>query len=497
MQFSMLLSIFPSYRLLLSFLLLFSGSGLVYQAGAQLPGGYCTQRLNSEGSSDKWWLPVCANVPLDVSNQSIDTLVVGIHGIGGDAPQMFSEIKAALASIESRRNTTLIIAPQFHEESSVGPDVPDGVLFWRLFPFWGTTDQGLVGPVRSSISITPYAVFEQLLLRVVEGGAFPNIKEILIVGFSGGGQFVQRYIGVNKVISRFALQRSISTRFLVSSPSSYLYLDGERPAAGSSTVFGVPETSFIASCPQYNNYGTGLDGLSIVPYISDLKSGDIILQYRNAPVLYLVGELDNNPLDPSLDRSCFATIQGPNRLERAQAFFLHLFETQGSEVLLQQELQVVPKVGHNLSQMVRSQQAITFFQIRSVVVPPTPTPTPMPSEVAIVTPTPALLPTATPFFTGGAPASRRQLRSQVRALAGYVRKISRGQRPIADIAAVADALDAILKSPPAGKISRTERSAIKGALRRSRSMSSIAILDVKSQMRALSSIRWYLKQALS
>ncbi len=486
--------IVPYFKRLICFLLLACCSGLAHYAAAQVPVGYCAQKLSSGSSGNGWWLPVCANLPLEASNTSIDTLVVAIHGLGGTAPLMLSEVEAALALIPSRSGRTLIVAPQFHEESSVGASIPDGVLFWKSFPFWGTTDQGLVGATRTSVTTTPFEAFDLLLSRIIEGGAFPNVREILIVGFSGGGQFVQRYIGVNRIVSRYALQKSISTRFLVSSPSSYLYFDAERPVSGSTAIFGLPESSFIVGCPQYNTYGTGLEGLTTLPYVSGLTTSDVIVQYANSPILYLVGELDNNPLDSSLDRGCFASIQGTNRLERAQAFYNRLPRTLGSEVLLRQELQVVPLVGHNLEQVLQSPQALTFFQIRSFVVPPTVTPNPTPTAM----PTPSFTPTAspTPFFTGVGPLSQREMRAQVRILAGHVRKISRGLAPITEISAVTQALNVILISKPARKISRAQRSALKGAIRKSRSMSLISSSDVKNQIRTLSSIRWYLKQVL-
>ena len=487
--------IFPS---LLISLLLLSASAFINNALAQLPSGYCTQKLSATSSGDDWWLPVCANLPLNVNNPLIDTLVVGVHGLGAGAPLMYSETVAALSSIASRRDASLIVAPQVHEESTVGANIPDGLLFWKSFPFWGTTEQGLVGPARRLVNTTPYETFDLLLSRIVESGAFPNIREIILFGFSGGGQFVQRYIGVNKILSQYALQRAISTRFLVSSPSSYLYFDSDRPKNSSTNLFGPPEQTFIDGCPQYNTYGTGLEGLASTPYVSAVTPSEVIWQYRSSPVLYLVGEFDNNPLDPSLDRRCFASIQGSNRLERAKAFFNHLPAVLGSDILLYQELQVVPQAGHNISEMLRSQQALMFFQIRSVLVTPTATPNVIATSISTPSSTSTVVPTVspTPFFAGQGPRSQRELRSQLRTLAGYVRRISRGLLPIGEITAVTQALGVVLISPPARKISRAQRSALKGAIRKGKTMSSISTSDVIGQRRTLSSVGWYLKQAL-
>jgi len=490
----MFLIITPLFRIVSSIVVLFACGLFSCLVEAQLPNDYCSQKFFFGTSESEGWLPVCANITLAtpeplLSNASIDTLVVAIHGIGGAAPQMFTEVDAVFGAIPSRKDTTLVIAPQFHEESTIGNTIPEGVLFWKSFPFWGNTDEGLIGTTRIPVARTPFNVTDLLLSKIIEGGSFPNIKEILIVGFSGGAQFVQRYVGVNRVLARFSSERAISSRFLVSSPSSYLYFDTARPVSGSTTLFEVPDSTAVAGCPEYNSYGTGLDKLTIQPYVSQITASEIKNQYIASPILYLVGELDNNPLDPSLDKNCYAMIQGINRLERAQAFLNHLPESFGTEILNNQEFGVVSQAGHNLAQMIRSQQAMTFFEIRSVVIQPTPV-----SEITPVI-TPVVIPTieATPFFGGVAPRNASELRSQVRTINKHLIKMRKSLVPLSEMADIIVALDVILASDPGKALARERKKSLKGAIRKCRRL---APANVATNRKALKSIRGFLRKTL-
>ena len=55
------------------------------------------------------------------------------------------------------------------------------------------------------------------------------LRHISIVGFSAGGQLVQRYAGVSKAYAR-ALAANVSVSFSVMSASSYMRLDDLRPS---------------------------------------------------------------------------------------------------------------------------------------------------------------------------------------------------------------------------------------------------------------------------
>jgi hypothetical protein len=95
-------------------------------------------------------------------------------------------------------------------------------------------------------------------------------------------------------------------RYVISSPSSYLYLDGNRPEGE-----GFNPVSSIL-CPGYNNFRYGPDNM--VDYGQGLDGEQLFKRYAARDVIYLVGAQDNNPNLPSLDKSCGAGMQGTDRL---------------------------------------------------------------------------------------------------------------------------------------------------------------------------------------
>jgi len=61
---------------------------------------------------------------------------------------------------------------------------------------------------------------------------FPHAKRISLVGFSAGGQVVERYAWASSVTKSDADSEVETIRYIVSDPSSHLYLSAERPAPG-------------------------------------------------------------------------------------------------------------------------------------------------------------------------------------------------------------------------------------------------------------------------
>lgn len=87
-------------------------------------------------------------------------------------------------------------------------------------------------------------------------------------------------------------------------------------------------------------------------------------RYAQRRIVYLVGGADDNPASVSLDKTCAARAQGPQRLARARGFFRY---TQTRHpVGLNREFHIVPGVGHDGARMLTSPCAFTtMFDIGS------------------------------------------------------------------------------------------------------------------------------------
>lgn len=100
---------------------------------------------------------------------------------------------------------------------------------WCGFPIWsseGWKDGHMsLGP-SSHVPMYSYAVFNSLIEKLADSITFPNLKEITFFGFSAGAQVLQRFAA----LPHYEIDESrLTVRFVLSDPSSYMYLDNRRP----------------------------------------------------------------------------------------------------------------------------------------------------------------------------------------------------------------------------------------------------------------------------
>jgi pimeloyl-ACP methyl ester carboxylesterase len=170
----------------------------------------------------------------------------------------------------------------------------------------------------------------------------PRREAVVVAGHSAGGQFTNRYAATSRVGADISVGPAY--RFVVSNPSSYLYLDSRRYHAEVLTSLTATET---AACSGYDSYKYGLrDPYS---YLRDNDPSAVLSRYRARRVVYLLGGADTSTNDASLDTACEAEWQGSQRLERGQLFFRYLAGFYCSQV-------TVPAVGHDAKGMYTSSE---------------------------------------------------------------------------------------------------------------------------------------------
>lgn len=248
-----------------------------------------------------------------------ERVVVVLHGIGRSA---CDEAAAVMFGAKDRVRTTLVIAPRF-ATSDDPASANEGMWRWQGFG-WIQGDAALEGGPSS------YAVVDDLVGRA-------GSRPVVVAGFSGGGQFVARYSAATIKPIR---------RFIVADPSTYLYWTPERPATPASQ---------LAACPNYNHYRYGLEGLN--PYMAAIGAATLRSRFAAAPIAYLLGDSDNDPRSPSLDRSCAAEAQGPDRVVRGMRYFEYLRSVFGDDIYTRQRLVHVPGAVHVPAQVLGSPQA--------------------------------------------------------------------------------------------------------------------------------------------
>ncbi|WP_141211060.1 hypothetical protein [Enemella dayhoffiae] len=253
----------------------------------------------------------CANGSLDDPPSRVRRVVLVIHGNDRQPCGMASSVLAG-ASREQRR-TTLVIAPRFANlEDQVDRDKQ---LYWTFYG-WSQGDDS----VNPGTQLSSYAVLDEFARRLAP-------RPLVVAGFSGGGQFVNRYA---------AGSANEPLRFVIANPSSYLYFNRARPGTSPAE---------LERCPGFNDYRYGLDRLN--RYMSQTGAPGLSARYGRRQIVYLLGTEDRDPRSSSMDKSCGANAQGPNRLDRGKRYWAYLPTVFGEEITKRQRLHLVPGVAHD------------------------------------------------------------------------------------------------------------------------------------------------------
>jgi hypothetical protein len=195
--------------------------------------------------------------------------------------------------------------------------------------------------------LTSFDFLDELLRKLAQKQVFPNLKRIVLAGHSAGGQFVTRYEMSNQIQNDL----DVPVTYVVANPSSYAYLDPERPNAETREL-----QAFIDSrnCTTYDDWPYGLNNRA--GYSARLSDDQLKRQLASRPVTYLLGELDTLPL-AGFDSSCPAMAQGPSRLARGQAFAGYVNKKYNA----QHKAVIVQLCGHNARCMFTSETALPIL----------------------------------------------------------------------------------------------------------------------------------------
>jgi hypothetical protein len=104
---------------------------------------------------------------------------------------------------------------------------------------WGMGSQAIL-PTDSKVG--SFEALDAALHFFHDTTRFPALNNVVIAGFSMGAQLVQRYS-----VFRADITEDSRTKYWISSPASFVYLNDSRPASSSD----------ISSCSGYNDYKVG------------------------------------------------------------------------------------------------------------------------------------------------------------------------------------------------------------------------------------------------
>jgi len=289
------------------------------------------------------------NYALDAKNDKIARALIVVHGAGRDADNYYRTSMAA-AFLAAALEDTLVIAPRFASNTGGGRGACSDSLAPNEVNWSCNGDSWRSGGVsQSDARLTSYDFTDELLRKLARKDVFPNLKAIVVSGHSAGGQYVTRYEMANKVHDTLG----VPVTYVVSNPSSYAYLDTNRPreTAGDSVAQPFADGR---NCTTYNHWPYGLEDRT--GYTARIPDDLLKKQLAARPVTYLLGELDILPLG-GFDSSCPAMAQGPTRLARGQAFAKYV----NKKYAAQHKVVVVSLCGHNARCMFTAESALPLL----------------------------------------------------------------------------------------------------------------------------------------
>jgi len=221
-------------------------------------------------------LPLYLSADWDRPEPAITRAILAIHGVLRDADTSRTIAEAVRAASGVDPQSVLLVEPQFLDDRDVADEpLPPQTLHWSHTGWEDGEDAHGPAPISS------FAALDAILTRLADRAAFPALKTIVVAGHSGGGQLAQRYAVAAR--DEALAKAGILVRYVVASPSSYVYFSPDRPAGAGFAPFDA------AACPAYDRWKYGLSGAP--PYLAGRAAGALEEAYAGRDVIYLLALL--------------------------------------------------------------------------------------------------------------------------------------------------------------------------------------------------------------
>ncbi|PKI84850.1 hypothetical protein MVES1_001362 [Malassezia vespertilionis] len=238
-------------------------------------------------------------------------VVIVVHGSLRDGDSYWSLMNDIFADLikqgDARVDRNLIIvAPEFFSAEQNEGQYSSKQLAWPDLNLW---QPGEASSRPKGLNISSYEAIEKLVDHFDNSSQYPQMKNITLVGHSGGGQLVNRYATLAR-----KLPQNTHMRFIVADPSSSLYFTEDRAVTDKNIVDK-------AKCPLYNSYRYGFDNLTI-PIYGGQSAQTGFKNYVTRDIVHLNGLLDT---EVNGDQQCMAILQGgTQRISRNFSWWKYL-----------------------------------------------------------------------------------------------------------------------------------------------------------------------------
>jgi hypothetical protein len=306
-------------------------------------------------SGGRFVVPVAHAANLVEGTEGIRRLVVGIHGVGPYVHEAYVDYMLLSASrsepLEKVLGHTTVLAPNFLRDFQAREDEPKDLIVWRSRPFWGESDARDGNGVASDVS--SFEVLDGILDHYGAPGYLPGLEEVVVWGFSAGGQMVNTYAAASQAHRRLR-ERGIRVWYVVAAASNYLYFSPHRVAPGSVDDFRLVRPHEVLVSPRFHQWGRGLEVME--RYAQAVGEGELQRRFAEREVYLVCGADDNDPQHPSLSRNIEwgAQLQGPSRLDRTQIYWNYLRFYFGEAGVANKGFFIIPEADHSSRPLIDS-----------------------------------------------------------------------------------------------------------------------------------------------
>ena len=233
-------------------------------------------------------------------DRTLKYAVIYIHGAKGGARDAAARMRRNLKEYKPDEKV-YCIAPSFFTPKTCPDDKKKDALLW---------DRGWRGGAQSieGSRISNFEVIDKIYKILSDKQLYPQLKRITLIGFSAGGQCVNRYAAAGKM----PVSQTVETVFAVGNPSVYLYIDELRFING--------KFQKVKGRSNFNEWYTGLD--KPYPYLEKTDKNQILKNLASRPTLYFCGTADTDK--KMLVATSAARLQGKDRYERFQIYQKHV-----------------------------------------------------------------------------------------------------------------------------------------------------------------------------
>jgi len=203
---------------------------------------------------------------LNESASDVKHAVVVLHGLNRNANDYFCWMLESPTMQSDGGNSIAVIALNFQE---LGDDcLPESEENTTQELYWSHSwADGRASEKVNGVDITSYGVIDNIVERLQESSAFPSLTSITIIGFSMGGQTIQRYAFATDADS--TVSPKVPLYFIAADPSSWAYLNSSRVVYNSTN-----EKTVTGGCDWDTSSDAGADHCANIEFSDEPALGD-------------------------------------------------------------------------------------------------------------------------------------------------------------------------------------------------------------------------------